>query len=176
MDFATRDRYRHAVEQIARRSTLVGAEVAAKAVELARNARLTPTDPRTAHVGYYLSTRACRRWRARWPSSVLRSTRCAAFGRRYPLPIYLGTIVAITGALTAGLARAAIRGSPNRATLHRSHCCVGQPVVVAGDQPARGLARQLARHAAGDAAAVAADGLLEGIAPKRARWWWSRRC
>ena len=30
MDFATRDRYRHAIEQIARRSRVVGSEVAAQ--------------------------------------------------------------------------------------------------------------------------------------------------
>ena len=49
MDFATRDRYRHVVEQIARRSSLSEDEVAGAAVELAR----AGVD-RRAHVGFYL--------------------------------------------------------------------------------------------------------------------------
>ena len=36
MEFATRDSYRHATEQIARRSALSESEVAAKAIELAQ--------------------------------------------------------------------------------------------------------------------------------------------
>ena len=57
MDFATRDRYRHAVEGIARRSQLTEYEVALKAVQLAENqARERPAE-RAAHVGYYLVDR-----------------------------------------------------------------------------------------------------------------------
>ena len=54
MEFATRDSYRHATEQIARRSTSSESEVAAKAIELAQARARPPTDPRTAHVGFYL--------------------------------------------------------------------------------------------------------------------------
>lgn len=54
MDFATRDRYRHAVEGIARRSRLTEYDVARRAVHLAESyARDKPQD-RAAHVGYYL--------------------------------------------------------------------------------------------------------------------------
>jgi cyclic beta-1,2-glucan synthetase len=57
MDFATRDRYRHAVEGIARRSALTQYEVAHKAVQLAESsAREKPTE-RASHVGYYLVDR-----------------------------------------------------------------------------------------------------------------------
>ena len=57
MDFATRDRYRHAVEGIARRSQLTEYDVARKAVQLAENhAREAPED-RAAHVGYFLVDR-----------------------------------------------------------------------------------------------------------------------
>jgi len=57
MDFATRDRYRHAVEGIARRSQLTEYDVARKAVQLAeKHAREAPAD-RTAHVGYFLVDR-----------------------------------------------------------------------------------------------------------------------
>src|SRR5690606_25536711 len=57
MDFATRDRYRHAVEGIARRSPFTEYEVARKAVQLAETrAREAPTG-RAAHVGYFLVDR-----------------------------------------------------------------------------------------------------------------------
>ncbi|MGF1632620.1 MAG: GH36-type glycosyl hydrolase domain-containing protein [Phycisphaerae bacterium] len=43
MDFATRDRYRHVVEQIARRSELTELDVAREAIRLSREARFLPT-------------------------------------------------------------------------------------------------------------------------------------
>ncbi len=118
MEFATRDSYRHATEQIARHSILSESEVAARVIELARAGANTgdPTaDPRTSHVGYYLVDQGV----AALESAVgvkrsgLASLR--AFGRRRPLPVYLGTIAAITGALTAVLIARAFSGlgTPN---------------------------------------------------------------
>ncbi|HKO66351.1 MAG TPA: glucoamylase family protein [Burkholderiaceae bacterium] len=102
MEFATRDSYRHATEQTARRSTLSESEVAAKAIELARSG-VDKTDPRAAHVGFYLIDEGL-------PAlsravGVKRSALYALrmFGRRHPLSIYLGTVVAITVTLTLGL-------------------------------------------------------------------------
>ena len=57
MDFATRDRYRHAVEGIARRSQLTEYDVALKAVQLAESQAREKPDDRAAHVGYYLVDR-----------------------------------------------------------------------------------------------------------------------
>jgi len=55
MTFETRDRYRHVVERIAKRTRLAEADVARAALALAREAaERTPDDPRPAHVGYYL--------------------------------------------------------------------------------------------------------------------------
>ena len=55
MTFATRDRYRHAVERVAKRTRLREDVVAARAVELAAAARSAPgEDARRAHVGFYL--------------------------------------------------------------------------------------------------------------------------
>jgi cellobiose phosphorylase len=55
MDFATRDRYRHAIESIARQSRIPEAEVAQRAIELAAvAANQNGRDDRTAHVGFYL--------------------------------------------------------------------------------------------------------------------------
>src|SRR5690606_31482151 len=57
MDFATRDRYRHAVEAIARRCRFSEYDVARKSVQLAENiARQNPKD-RAAHIGYFLIDR-----------------------------------------------------------------------------------------------------------------------
>lgn len=54
-DFATRDRYRHIVEQLSKRSDLSETETAAATVRLAlRLAEGKSAHARTAHVGYYL--------------------------------------------------------------------------------------------------------------------------
>lgn len=50
MDFETRDAYRHAIEELARRSNTTEQEVAHRAVHLAQSGK----DPITSHVGYYL--------------------------------------------------------------------------------------------------------------------------
>ena len=55
MTFATRDRYRHVVEQLARRSRHSEVEVAGQAIALAAAARLAqPEAVHTHHVGHYL--------------------------------------------------------------------------------------------------------------------------
>ena len=55
MDFETRDRYRHEVEAIAKKRDLPENEVAAKAVELARESRgRNDRKGRASHAGYYL--------------------------------------------------------------------------------------------------------------------------
>ncbi|MBK5270847.1 MAG: cyclic beta 1-2 glucan synthetase, partial [Bacteroidia bacterium] len=55
MDFATRDRYRHVVELIAKKSTSSEHEVAKIAIQLMHeNATGKNDDQRSAHVGYYL--------------------------------------------------------------------------------------------------------------------------
>ena len=59
MDFSTRDRYRHAVEKMAKNGRLSEGEVAAEAVRLARESAANKDggqdgNDRTSHVGYYL--------------------------------------------------------------------------------------------------------------------------
>ncbi|WP_304915365.1 GH36-type glycosyl hydrolase domain-containing protein [Methylophaga sp.] len=54
-DFATRDRYRHVIEDIARHSSCTETEVAQGCIQLAAEAALTAgADHRTAHIGFYL--------------------------------------------------------------------------------------------------------------------------
>ena len=55
MDFATRDRYRHVIERIARRTRANELDVARRVTELARQAHdHDPQDMERAHIGYYL--------------------------------------------------------------------------------------------------------------------------
>ena len=96
-DFATRDRYRHVIEDVARRSAPSEMAVAREAIALARaSAEQKGMQDRSAHVGYYLVDRGRPRleravgWR---PS--LRS-RIARVGRHLCLPLYLGLILLLT--------------------------------------------------------------------------------
>ena len=104
MDFVTRDRYRHAVEQLAKDSPLSEVEVARRAIQLSHeSAARRGADARTAHVGFYLVDagrplleRAVDVRR----SSVAVLTRLAA---RRPTLVYLGAIATLTALLTAGM-------------------------------------------------------------------------
>ena len=107
MDFATRDRYRHVVEEIAKGSHLSESEVARKAIQLAHEGAAgtgkNGDDDRAAHVGYYLIDKG--RARLERAAEMRRSLSAAlrGVGRRIPLLLYLGAIVAITVSLTATL-------------------------------------------------------------------------
>jgi len=101
MDFATRDRYRHAIESLARRTTLTEAEVARQAIDLAGEvaAKNGPGD-RTAHVGYYLIDRG----RPRLERAIQAARSMTDLGsrmvQRWPKVFYLGGIGLITGLFT----------------------------------------------------------------------------
>ena len=102
MDFATRDRYRHVVEAIARRSTVSEPDVARVAIELASNAH-----GRAAHVGYFLIDRGRRdvEHAVHARRSAGRFVRRAAARARVSL--YSGAIALVTAALALALARLA---------------------------------------------------------------------
>ncbi len=96
-DFATRDRYRHEVERIAKRTRLEEVDVARRAVAFAREAgERVGADPRTTHVGYYLVDRglaALERAANYRPTVRERATR-AVLAR--PTLVYLGSIAVMT--------------------------------------------------------------------------------
>ncbi len=106
MDFATRDRYRHSVEFLARHSQLSEAEVAQRAVQLAgESARQNGALDRTAHVGFHLidkgQAQLARNLKARWPwqTTTERSI------HRFPLIFYAGGIGLLTLLATLGFVR-----------------------------------------------------------------------
>lgn len=104
MDFASRDRYRHAVEAVAKSGPLTEDAVARRAIELARAAadRCGERD-RKAHVGYYLIDRG--RDELEHSMDVRRPlvARLRRAGGRSPLLLYLGAIMLLTLLLAAGL-------------------------------------------------------------------------
>ncbi len=112
MEFATRDRYRHVVEKLAKYSGHVERDVARKAIELTlEGAAAKGGDDRAAHVGYYLIGEGVgqleRLVGARLPAAARVESAC----RRSPVLLYVGGIVLITLTL-AGLLVATAHGSP----------------------------------------------------------------
>ena len=115
MDIATRDRYRHAVEKIAKGSPLSEGEVARKAIQLSgEEASRRGGDDRAAHVGFYLIDKGLPRLEraARMRLSALEAL--ARTGRRVPLLLYLGAITLMTAMFAGGLlAKAHAGGYPD---------------------------------------------------------------
>ena len=96
-DFATRDRYRHVIEDVARGSSCSESAVARQAILLAQAAaeRLS-ADDRRAHVGYYLidhGRQTLERAVGCHPPWKLQVTRAS---RRFRLFLYLGPILLLT--------------------------------------------------------------------------------
>ena len=104
MDFATRDRYRHVVERLARGSRLSERDVARHAILLAQQGKgRNGGDDREAHVGFYLIDKGMPQLER--AAEVRRST-SDSFQRasgRFPLLLYVGTIALITAVFTGGL-------------------------------------------------------------------------
>ena len=101
MDFASRDRYRHGVEQIARRSRLSEYDVARKAIQLAETSASDPASDRTSHVGYYLIDHG--RPALERIAEMRLSPRIIAykFTERFPLFIYLSGVCLFTSTAVA---------------------------------------------------------------------------
>ena len=101
MDFATRDRYRHAVEELAKRSPLSEGEVARASILLAQTMASTKGHThRTAHVGFYLIDDGQRQLEQ--AVSVRRSTleTVRRWSGSRALPVYLGSVLVLTATFT----------------------------------------------------------------------------
>jgi cyclic beta-1,2-glucan synthetase len=114
MDFATRDRYRHTVERIARLGLLSEEKVAIMAVKLAQESlEANDSDDRSAHVGFYLIDKGLPELeRAAGMSRSLMESLNSTIIHRFPLLCYLGTITLVTATIVvAVLAQAYELGS-----------------------------------------------------------------
>jgi cellobiose phosphorylase len=106
MDFATRDRYRHSIEFLARNCQLSEAEVAQRAIQLAaESARQNGALERTAHVGFHLidkgQAQLAQSLKVRWPWQTTMERNI----HRFPLVFYAGGIGLITLLATFGFLR-----------------------------------------------------------------------
>ena len=104
MDFATRDRYRHIIEEVAKISARAEDTVASRAIELARSSAVRDgSGDRTAHVGYYLVDQGLAELEAATLARLPPAAALRRWASRSPLLIYLGAISLITLLLVAGL-------------------------------------------------------------------------
>ncbi|MDP1924991.1 MAG: cyclic beta 1-2 glucan synthetase, partial [Thiobacillus sp.] len=101
-DFATRDRYRHAIEDVARGSTCSEMAVAREAIVLAQAAAAQlGVHDRSAHVGYYLIDRGRPQLERAVGCRLSLKSYIRRAGRRVRLPLYLGAILLLTLLATA---------------------------------------------------------------------------
>ncbi len=101
MEFATRDRYRHVVEKIARYSEKFEHDVAQKAIELTKQAAAAKgSEDRAAHVGYYLIGEGREQLERSMEVRLPIAKRLGRSCRRMPVLLYVGGIVLITLILT----------------------------------------------------------------------------
>ena len=119
MDFATRDRYRHVVEKMARASRLAEDDVARQAIRLAREAPAGPVpdgdgDARASHVGFYLIDKGLPQLERAAQVRLSAAEDLQRMSRRFSLPLYLGAITLTAGILTASLmAKAHANAAPD---------------------------------------------------------------
>ncbi len=112
MDFATRDRYRHSIEELSKGAKQPEISVARRAVEFAQRAAATDANDRRHHVGYYLISRGrfVLEEDLRYPPSL--REHFSRFFFKHPALGYLGTVAAsVTLAVVSLLAYAARRGA-----------------------------------------------------------------
>jgi cyclic beta-1,2-glucan synthetase len=104
MDFRSRDRYRHAVEELARPTGDAQLLLALKCVERARQAHVRAPDDRAAHVGYHLIGPGRRPFErsVAWQPDLRQRIRRLFFA--WATPGYLGTIAAGTALLVGAAA------------------------------------------------------------------------
>lgn len=100
LDFATRDRYRHVVEKIAKSSRLSEGEVARTAIRLAREGPAKKGgDDRAAHVGFYLIDKGLPQIERMVKVRLSISEALQRMSGQSPLLLYLGTITLMTASV-----------------------------------------------------------------------------
>jgi cyclic beta-1,2-glucan synthetase len=111
MDFATRDRYRHAVERIAKSGPVSEDSVARKAIQLAREgADNQGSFDREAHVGFYLIDKGLPQLERAVKARLSIAEAFRRMTSQFPLLFYLGAITLVTVLLSGGLSAKAHGG------------------------------------------------------------------
>ncbi|EFK94926.1 glycosyltransferase 36 [sediment metagenome] len=141
MDFASRDRYRHVIEAVAKASGSDEAVVAARAIALARaGATRKGAGDRIAHVGHYLIDRGLSELEIATQARLRPVAWIRRAAGRSPLLPYLGAITLLTLLLAGGLlAQARAEGLGGWALLP-----LGMLVLLASSQLAVALVNWLA--------------------------------
>ena len=108
MDFASRDRYRHVIEAIARRSQYSEHEVAVRAIQLAQVEASDDdggTNNRTSHVGYFLLDRGRPALERLVNMRLTLGVLIDKSRRHFPLVLYLAFITLVTSAVITAMVR-----------------------------------------------------------------------
>ena len=140
MDFTTRDRYRHVVEEIARRSPCTEQDIARKAIQLSSQeagGRRREAEPlaldscllipgRTSHVGYYLIDNGRPVLERSAGMSLPLWTRMSRVAGDFPLFAYLSSVLLITAVVSAAFLTWSIRREAGPIAL----CLLAIPLVM----------------------------------------------
>ncbi len=138
MDFATRDRYRHAVEAIARRSRTAENAVAVKAIQLAEACWREDPDDRRAHVGYFLVDRGRSTLERAVHMRLTPGVVIDKLRRRWPLTCFLSVVGSVTFAVTLIALEWMTRHAPTWVTM-----ILAVPVAICASQLGVGIANWL---------------------------------
>ncbi len=141
MEFTTRNRYRHVIERMAKKTSLSEGQLARAAITLAQdNARTHPIEHRGSHVGFYLIDKGLPLLKksAQVRASIFENWKGTIL--RHPLALYLGTIMALSAVFTAGLL-SMIRADD---LPHWLHMLVGITCLIAVSQLAIALTNWVA--------------------------------
>lgn len=104
MDFSTRDRYRHVVEQIAKKSKISEHEVARIAIRLMQeNACGSDQDDCTDHVGYYLIGQGVAQTKKLAKMHISGAQRLSQMLKKHAFQLYFGFIFLVTLVICTGI-------------------------------------------------------------------------
>jgi cyclic beta-1,2-glucan synthetase len=110
MEFASRDRYRHVVERIAKRTRGDELEIARRAVQFAAESHQAhPEDTRRAHVGYYLVDDGLALLEKEYAYRLHLDEKLTRAIFRHPTLVYLGTLALLTALIASAFVYYAYR-------------------------------------------------------------------
>jgi cyclic beta-1,2-glucan synthetase len=113
MDFATRDRYRHVVERISKRSIQTEQEIARAAVQMAGEAQAAGEDVAHAHVGYFLIAAGIARLEREASYRPRLGERARRMLERHATIAYLAPLTIMTALITGFAVTAGWRAQPS---------------------------------------------------------------